>query len=197
MPAVLELNEGPLRIDERSRRRLITHSIEVLTSAFSPTAPCGARLAPWPSALMTGGYGLFVTLKIEQRLRGCRGVISSVRSLPDLVRTITLLSAFHDDRFSPLKREELSQITITHSVIGRLQPVASWDTIELGIHGIVLSLGNRRAVFLPEVPLEQHWSLAMTLRALCIKGGVSPTRWNDPDVTYHSFRTVRYGGTNS
>ena len=46
-----------------------------------------------------------------------------------------------------------------------------------GRHGILFELGHRRALFLPQVPSEQGWTLEQTLAALARKAGLSSEAW--------------------
>jgi AMMECR1 domain-containing protein len=63
------------------------------------------------------------------------------------------------------------------TALGAQRPVTSWRNIELGRHGIVLERRGRKAVFLPQVPLEQHWTLPETLEALARKAGLEQGEW--------------------
>ncbi len=67
-----------------------------------PRAARGARRR-WPSA-----SGAFVTLTRDGRLRGCIGFVIAERPLLETVREAARAAAFHDPRFPPLRRAELS-----------------------------------------------------------------------------------------
>ena len=57
--------------------------------------------------------------------------------------------------------------------------VASWRDIRLGTHGIVIDKAGRRAVFLPQVPGEEGWTLEETLAHLSRKAGLQSDAWKE------------------
>jgi hypothetical protein len=58
------------------------------------------------------------------------------------------------------------------SVLSPLKPVASFDEIEIGRHGLYLVKGQNSAVLLPQVPLEFDWDIEEYLGHLCEKAGL-------------------------
>ena len=54
--------------------------------------------------------------------------------------------------------------------------------IEIGRHGLVLVLGRRQGVFLPQVPVEQKWDLGQYLTHLCYKAGLPDGSWKHPEA---------------
>lgn len=61
--------------------------------------------------------GAFVTLTIDDELRGCIGYIIGDKPLYELVYEVAKKSAFEDPRFYPLTEEELDAIEIEISVL--------------------------------------------------------------------------------
>ena len=63
---------------------------------------------------------------------------------------------------------------------------------EVGRHGIILVKDGRRAVFLPDVAVEQGWDREQTLTRLAQKAGLPPDGWRDGAqffvFTNHKFR---------
>lgn len=99
----------------------------------------------------------FVTLTLHGHLRGCIGSIIAHRALIDDLISNAQSAAFRDPRFSPLSRDELSDIAIEVSLLTPPQPIEYRDAADLkrlirpGIDGVVLRLGNHQATFLPQV----------------------------------------------
>src|SRR5688572_6692892 len=54
----------------------------------------------------------FVTLTIDQRLRGCIGALDAYQSLAEDVREHAVAAALQDPRFPPVQGDELSSIRI-------------------------------------------------------------------------------------
>ena len=114
---------------------------------------------------------LFVTLTLHGKLRGCIGILSPVK-FPQGLHEFAIKAAFQDSRFPPLRLSEFNaNLTIGVSLLVNFEKGFKWNEWDLGIHGIVLTLMEYRAVFLPEVPKEQGWDHLQTIRALVSKSG--------------------------
>ena len=128
---------------------------------------------------------VFVTLKnTDPReiarsgdLRGCIGQVEPAYPLDLAVAKSALDAALGDPRFPPVEARELPKLSVEVTVLSPIVPVSSWTEIRIGTHGIVLEKGGRRALFLPQVAVEQRWSLEETLDHLGRKAGLSPGDW--------------------
>lgn len=131
--------------------------------------------------------GSFVTLHMNNMLRGCIGTIEPVRPLIEDIEVNALNAAFKDPRFSPLTKNELSKIDIEISVLTKPTVLPFKDPKELikklkpGIHGVIISQGWRSATFLPQV-WEQLADKKTFLEHLCQKGGMGKACWKDRDT---------------
>lgn len=137
--------------------------------------------------------GLFVTLKkkdtnnTSSTLRGCIGTIEGVYPLIEGVYRLAKESAFEDPRFLPVSIDECSLLTIHISILSTLQEITQPSAIILGIHGVVYQYRHHRALFLPEVALEQHWSLHKLLTQLCIKASLPPNHYHTKEGKLYTF----------
>ena len=122
--------------------------------------------------------GAFVTLKIQNHLRGCVGQIVSEIPLYQLIYDMAKKAAFEDSRFPALSESEFQNTEINISVLTEPKPVTDISQIQLGTHGIIFQYNNRSSIFLPEVAIEQGWTLTQTLEQLAIKAGVPITTIN-------------------
>jgi MEMO1 family protein len=132
--------------------------------------------------------GVFVTLNKNKQLRGCRGYTLSNRPLGTTLKEAALLAAFGDDRFEPLQPSEWQNIELEVTLLERPHSVTSYTEIEVGTHGLLIELGNKNAVFLPQVATQQRWSLEQMLQHLCIKAGLKPNSWKNPAMKFSVFR---------
>lgn len=123
--------------------------------------------------------GAFVTLTAGGRLRGCIGYIEGIKPLLQAVADNARSAAIGDPRFSPVRSGEMDRIHIEISALTPLRDVGGPDEIEIGRHGILLSKGRARAVFLPQVAPEQGWNLETTLDHLSLKAGLGPDAWRE------------------
>lgn len=130
--------------------------------------------------------GVFVTLTKEGKLRGCIGVLEPIYPLYEGIQKMALSSALEDPRFIPLSFEELPQIEIEISVLSPLKP-GKIEEIKIGEHGIYLVKGSRRGVLLPQVPVEYNWDKKTFLEHVCLKAGLHPNCYKEPDTKIYLF----------
>lgn len=140
--------------------------------------------------------GCFVTLYVkneqgDRMLRGCMGTIEPGIELAQQVEKMTRAAATQDTRFTPVQKEEIDRIEIEISIVHAPSPVIDYKDIKLGVHGIIIQLKDAHAVFLPEVPVEQKWTIEQTLQELCKKAGLSKTLWNHPQLRLFVFTTEK------
>jgi AmmeMemoRadiSam system protein B/AmmeMemoRadiSam system protein A len=127
----------------------------------------------------------FVTIRKKgsgsqsERLRGCIGQVAPAYTLPESVVVSAAGAALQDPRFPPVKAEELPGLEVELTVLSTPRSIASWKEIALGRHGILLTKGGRRAVFLPEVPVQEGWTLEETLAHLSRKAGLPSDAWRE------------------
>ncbi len=174
--------------DKKVLLALARNAIRQALDGQSPSDP--EDLGVEPTAAMKRKMGGFVTLTIDGDLRGCIGEIFPRRALADVVLDHALDAAFNDPRFPPLTAREFSKIRVEISALTPPVPVASYNDIEIGRHGMVLELGGRSAVFLPQVAPEQGWDLATTLTHLSYKAGLPGNAWKDPRARFTVFEAV-------
>ncbi len=110
---------------------------------------------------------VFVTLHKNGRLRGCIGQLVARQSLIDAVRDAATSAATQDPRFQPVNLDELDNIEIQISVLSPPKEIDDPSEIEVGKHGVIVSQGLHRGVFLPQVAPEQGWDRETMLRHLC------------------------------
>lgn len=123
--------------------------------------------------------GVFVTLTKHGELRGCIGTLAPDNLLFENIREYAVYAAVRDPRFPPVTAAELPELHLEISVLTPRVPVASYQDIVIGKHGIFLTKGRHHAVFLPQVAPEQGWDLETTLRHLALKAGLERDDWRE------------------
>ena len=123
----------------------------------------------------------FVTLKVAGMLRGCIGSLppSSAAELYLSVHENAVSSALDDPRFRQVTVNEISDIDIHVSILSPVKDILSLDEFKIGEHGIILIKGTCRAVYLPEVAIEQGWDKEQTLVSLSNKAGLNDDAWRE------------------
>ncbi|MCF8050238.1 MAG: AmmeMemoRadiSam system protein A [Desulfobacterales bacterium] len=141
--------------------------------------------------------GCFVTLEKEGALRGCIGALEPVTPLADGVEENAKNAAFHDPRFSPLKKQELDQIEIEISrltVPVDLQfstPEELLEKLKPGVHGVILKRGWHRSTFLPQV-WDQLPDKVQFLEHLCRKAGLGGNCWKEKDLSIKVYEVEHF-----
>jgi AmmeMemoRadiSam system protein A len=121
--------------------------------------------------------GAFVTLKVDNELRGCIGYPLPHKSLLETIINCAIAAASQDFRFASIKKEELSRLKIEISVLTLPRKVRDVSEIKIGEHGIILSKGPHKGLLLPQVPVEWDWDLETYLNHGCLKAGLAENEW--------------------
>ena len=159
--------------------------------------PAGLPAERWPPALAAPGAS-FVTLSRGDALRGCCGSVEARRALAEDVWVNAQRTAFADPRFPPLSEREVPGLTLEISLLGPLTPLAVDSEQALlaalrpGVDGLLMTLGERRATFLPKVwhTLPEPRDFLAHLKH---KLGVPVTFW-DPALRFHRYHTRQFAG---
>ena len=130
--------------------------------------------------------GVFVTLHVRGRLRGCIGVIQAKEPLGESIVRCASEAALEDPRFSPMQTEELPGLEIEISLLSPLEPIQR-DAIEIGKHGLLVEQGIRRGLLLPQVAVEHHLDREQFLKETCRKAGLPWDAWKDAETVIYAF----------
>ncbi len=175
-------------VDAASGQALVRIARAALRTQLQGTRDLQRELASLPtSPLWDREQAVFVTLNENGRLRGCVGQVVPTYPLADAVVHAALDAALNDTRFQPVTADEVNRLSVEVTALTPSHPIASWKDIVLGRDGIVLALEGHRALFLPQVPGEQGWTLEQTLRELSLKAGLAQDAWRDPRAVYSVF----------
>lgn len=178
-------------LDAGECRALLRIAAEAIRGGLDGRAPVVDvdRLTP---ALRRYG-ATFVTLKIDDALRGCIGSLEASRFLAVDVAENAYQAAYRDPRFPPLDTEELASLYIHISVLNPAEPMTFASEADLagqlrcGVDGVILDDNGCRATFLPAV-----WASIDDprefLRHLKLKAGLAPTHWS-PTVKAWRYTT--------
>jgi len=156
-----------------------------------PTEPAVEKL-PW----LHEKAASFVTLSMNQHLRGCIGTIEAQRPLLLDVKANAYAAAFRDPRFSPLTIAELDTTEIEISLLSAQEPLSFKDEADAiaqlrpQIDGIVFKYGLYRSTFLPQV-WEQLTDATAFMAHLKHKAGLRPDFWHD-DVEIYRYTVTKF-----
>jgi len=131
--------------------------------------------------------GLFVTLHKGSALRGCIGYIQGIKPLYLAVAEMAEAAAFQDPRFPPVSPEELQDLKLEISVLTPLHKIREVSEIQVGTHGIYIVRGSQSGLLLPQVATEYGWDRTRFLQQTCLKAGLPPEAWQDPQCELFVF----------
>ncbi len=138
--------------------------------------------------------GVFVTLKINDELRGCIGFPEPSYPLWKAVVNAAKAAAFSDPRFSPLTKEEYENISVEISVLTLPElikariPEDYLKQIKIGRDGLVIKAGVYSGLLLPQVATEYSWDAETFLRHLCMKAGMTMDAWQNINHRIYKFQ---------
>jgi AmmeMemoRadiSam system protein A len=130
--------------------------------------------------------GVFVTLLLRGRLRGCIGQLESDAPLAEVVDHCARAVTHEDTRFRPVPPQELSQIEIEISVLSSPETMTP-DEIQIGTHGLLVTNGEHRALLLPQVATQFRWNALRFLEETCEKAGLPRDAWKLPTTRIEAF----------
>ena len=171
------------RLQEDEYVRLARKVIETyVRTGKKPELPAGL-----PEEMRHGRAGVFVSIKKAGQLRGCIGTIQAVcGSIAEEIVENAVSASVRDPRFTPVREEELAQLSISVDVLGELEPVASLGQLDVKRYGVVVTKGRRRGLLLPNLDgvdtVEQQVAIAMG------KAGIG----SDETVELERFEVVRH-----
>jgi AmmeMemoRadiSam system protein A len=184
-----EFSPGEFSRDERALLLRLAHesivaALEKRDISFDP-----------PSSHLAEPRGAFTSLYLHGQLRGCVGYVFPVNSVYNAVAETARAAAFEDNRFRPVTLEEAPALEIELSILSPAQPIRA-EEVEIGRHGLLISMSGRRGLLLPQVPVEHHWDRITFLEQTCRKAGLPKDAWQIA-ATIEAFTAEVFGEKHS
>ncbi|MCI0568504.1 MAG: AmmeMemoRadiSam system protein A [Acidobacteria bacterium] len=132
---------------------------------------------PASSSLNRIQIAAFVTLTLQGRLRGCIGSLGPREPLGATLVDCAISAACRDSRFSPVTKAELAQACFEVSTLTPLRLVAGPQHIVVGRDGVLVEIGGRRGLLLPQVATRYGWDRETFLDHACVKAGFEAGDW--------------------
>ena len=176
---------GELRQSESPHVALARQTVE---SYVKTGRVCGDP-EPLPDVLAAERAGVFVSIKKQGELRGCIGTISPVTEcIGEEIRANAVSAATRDPRFDMIAEDELPFLEYSVDVLAPAEPVESAEALDPARYGVIVSLGGRRGLLLPDLEgiddAEEQIGIAMR------KAGI-PEK-DRPRVRLERFEVLRY-----
>ena len=175
------MDNPPLLDHDSDKQTLLEVARDSIQYGLQYAGPKPIDLKNFPASLQAL-RATFVTLRIQENLRGCIGSLDPIRPLVRDVAYNAYAAAFKDPRMSPLTFTELNKINISISILSPLESLDLQSETELlnflkpGVHGLVLVSGHQRGTFLPSV-----WEMLPDpkdfIQGVKQKAGISAKSW--------------------
>jgi AmmeMemoRadiSam system protein A len=187
-PADLESREGTRgEYSPEERAQLLQLAHESILSALEKR---NLALDP-PTAHFAEPRGAFTSLYLHGELRGCVGYVLPISSVYRAVADTARAAAFEDPRFYPVKLEEARGLQIELSILSPPEPISP-EQVEVGRHGLLISMGGHRGLLLPQVPIEHQWDRSTFLEQTSRKAGLPADAWRN-GATIEAFTAEVFG----
>lgn len=140
-----------------------------------------------PDELIHQKAGVFVSIKKDERLRGCIGTIHPITScIADEIIQNAISSGTQDYRFNSITESELPNLIYSVDVLGEPEPIESIDELDVKRYGVIVRYGGKSGLLLPnlegiDTPEDQ---VAIALRKANIR--------KDQPYTMQRFEVVRH-----
>ncbi|MBQ74563.1 MAG: hypothetical protein CMQ20_06000 [Gammaproteobacteria bacterium] len=177
------------------RQRLLQVAREAVLRSFESSGNYNIDLNSYPPEFKVESAS-FVTLNINDGLRGCIGSLAAHRPLVVDIAHNAQAAAFNDPRFKPLTLAEYQQVDFHISVLSVPQVLAVSSRTELidklraGIDGLIIEENGRRATYLPSV-WEQINDAETFVSELRRKAGLDASGWH-ADTVVHRYTTEEF-----
>jgi len=169
-PSPIAVEQSEFSPEERTLLLQVAHD-----SILSALENHEVSLDP-PSPHLAEPRGAFTSLYLNGELRGCVGYVLPVSSVYRAVIDTARAAAFEDARFYPVTIDEARQLKIELSVLSPPAPISA-EEVEVGRHGLLISMVGQRGLLLPQVPAERNWDRITFLEQTCRKAGLPPGAW--------------------
>ena len=110
--------------------------------------------------------GVFVSLKVNERLRGCIGTIAPNKTsiAAEIIRN-AISAGTEDPRFEPVSKEELDQLVYSVDVLSPAISIDSLAELDVKRYGVIVTAKGKRGLLLPNLAgvdtAEQQVAIAL------------------------------------
>ena len=164
------------------------HSLlRLARSAIAEAVSRGQVLGDIPAVgIFSELRGVFVSLHVGKRLRGCVGVVDPEHPLGESIVRCAIGAATRDPRFPAMRPDELDQLEIEISLLSAPRAIRP-EEVQIGTHGLLICRGTHRGLLLPQVAVTHQLSAEQFLAETCRKAELPPDAWRDLEAKLFGF----------
>ena len=105
-----------------------------------------------PDEMLKERAGVFVSLHIDGRLRGCIGTIApTTGSIAEEIIQNAVSAGLRDTRFEPVSASELPYLTYKVDILSAPEPISGPEGLDVKRYGVIVSSGSMRGLLLPNL----------------------------------------------
>lgn len=177
---VTSKKEGMFTLTNLEKQWLLNYARQQIITALEQASDVKPVHVP---PIFETNSGAFVSVYVKGKLNGCIGNVGDDKQLWAVVAQLAVAAAFNDDRFNPLQKEDLDNLSIEISVLTPLMRIHSPDEIVPGKHGILIKKGFHQGTFLPQVAQRMNWTaVEMLEKCASDKAGIGRNGWKDAEL---------------
>ncbi len=137
---------------------------------------------------MKNRAGVFVSIKKDNRLRGCIGTIKPTqKNIAQEIISNAISASAHDPRFSPIRSDELEELEFSVDILGEPEEVDSIEELDPHKYGVIVEGRDHcKGLLLPD--LEGIDTAEEQVEIARKKAGLPTT----VDVRLYRFEVIRY-----
>lgn len=171
------------RLSSNNKTTLLDIAKKSIAYGLQHNQALALNINEFEPALQNSGAS-FVTLHLNNKLRGCIGTLEAYRALATDVAEHAFSAAFEDPRFNKVCATEIDQLEISISILTPASEIKFTSESDLlnqlkpEIDGIILQSDFNKATFLPSV-WEQLPEKKLFLEQLKLKAGLERNDWPD------------------
>ncbi|OGQ17340.1 MAG: hypothetical protein A3B70_03075 [Deltaproteobacteria bacterium RIFCSPHIGHO2_02_FULL_40_11] len=132
---------------------------------------------------------LFVRLYSHEELRGKAGVFEEKEPLCLVLQNMVIQAGTGDPNNLPIQRGEVKSIQIEIIYIYDFKPVTDMADVQLGHHGLYLTVENKTGYLFPEIATQHKWNVGEFLGMLGQKAGLPSNAWQFKNAKVWTFQT--------
>lgn len=145
-----------------------------------------------PLAILNEKHGVFLTIFVDEKLRGSLGYVDSQDCLMGSVIDLAKAVSQGNTKYPKLEKFELPYLTIQISILSALKQIYTKQEIEIGKHGLYVNHPEGQGLLLPQVAIERDFDRVIFLNEVCHQAGLPSFTWEDDECKVYIFDTVSF-----
>lgn len=194
---LVSMDDDSLNLTNRDKAYILARAYGAVKEYFNPEIQ--AKYLPKMSHNFEFSR-MFVTLTNKWQIRCCQSasVAPNSNNIFNYIQKASV-RCIQDDRFGGEFNEyEIQDMGIVINFLYSPQKIPSntlpvlRNYLELGIHGIWLSVDGKSAFFKESVPITHNYDLQKTLERLCVKADQDKDCWQDSSTDIYRYNTLTF-----